>query len=245
MVFSTPRFRIRTGARTLIVRNTSWSTRGLIYWKPDWKTALISHVVSQRGGTFLDVGANIGQTLVDFLAAPAQGRYIGFEPNHICAQQIDRVIADNDLRGRCSVVPVGLSDATEIIPLYLAPGEANDTGATIMADLRPNREYATTLIPVYRLDDIADRLGIDEVALIKIDVEGAELQVLHGMTAMLKNSKPWIICEILHRDSQAAEQEYMKKVGDIAQFLADHSYEAYQLVKDESGANIIDLVRTV
>ncbi|GAA4028949.1 hypothetical protein GCM10022281_05060 [Sphingomonas rosea] len=52
------------GQRDLRVTNVSWQTRGLVSWESEWKTRAIKRVLKQRAGAFIDVGANIGQTLL-------------------------------------------------------------------------------------------------------------------------------------------------------------------------------------
>ncbi|MDH8239020.1 hypothetical protein QIG13_27750, partial [Klebsiella pneumoniae] len=44
--------------------------RGASDWRPDWKTQLISQLLTLRRETLIDVGANRGQTLLDYLSVP-------------------------------------------------------------------------------------------------------------------------------------------------------------------------------
>lgn len=56
------------------------------------------------------------------------------------------------------------------------------------------------IIQIYaaRGDDVICRLKISSMALIKIDVEGAEFEVLHGLKVSIKKYRPFIIFEVLN-----------------------------------------------
>ena len=59
----------------------------------------------QRPGVFVDVGANLGQTLGKVLHADRARAYIGFEPQLAACHFVDRFIRDNDLRN-AKVLPI-------------------------------------------------------------------------------------------------------------------------------------------
>jgi hypothetical protein len=60
-----------------------------------------------RGGVFVDVGANLGQTLIEFWLIDSGNSYIGFEPNEACIEYLETLININSLDG-CKIIPVGL-----------------------------------------------------------------------------------------------------------------------------------------
>ena len=74
-------------------------------------------------------------------------------------------------------------------------------------------------VPSKRLDDELTPNEISNIGLIKIDVEGFELEVLHGMRETIKKSKPIIFCEI--------EARHNDKYGDVFNFLDNIGYQAY------------------
>ena len=150
-------------------------TRAWARWRPTWKSQLVAQAlpVSQRDGVFVDVGANVGQTLLDYLAVGLAGGYVGFEPISACAAFVQAVIDENNLVD-CSLVPVALSDSTDVLPIYVPPGDS--ASATVMSELRPGRHGRTTFIPSQSFDLLWPRLEQGRrIALVKVDVEGAEL----------------------------------------------------------------------
>ena len=66
-----------------------------VFWLPSWKTDLIKRLVSPDDGAFIDVGANVGQTLLDILSSHPTAQYIGFEPNPSCVFYLQSLIKLN------------------------------------------------------------------------------------------------------------------------------------------------------
>ena len=153
-------------------------------------------LLASSPGLFIDVGANIGQTLLKIRALDPQRRYIGFEPNPICVDYLVTLITKNNF-SNCDIVPVGLSDSNEVVRLFL--NDDVDSAATLIEEFRPEKipPTLTNYVSTFRLDDIAESLTIRNIAVIKIDVEGSELEVLKGAMNLLKAERPVIVCEIL------------------------------------------------
>ena len=213
--------------------------RAMIAWRADWKTAAIAEILRSRQGMLIDVGANVGQTLLDFLSAPVRSAYVGFEPNPVCYGHLAKFISANGLE-QCLVIPAALGDTNGIAQLYRYGGDV-DSGATTLPELRPRLKSVGTTICMLRLDDIADDLPGNDIALIKIDVEGGELAALRGMERTIARSKPWLMCEVLHRDVSAAAEPFAQRCDDLTRFVAGLGYQMLQLVQDGAGARIVRL----
>ncbi|MCB9626416.1 MAG: FkbM family methyltransferase [Sandaracinaceae bacterium] len=151
------------------------------------------------GRLLVDIGVNIGQTLIKFsLIAGNECRYIGFEPNIIAARYVENLIHCNQMT-RATIVPVALGGDDRLTRLLVtSPGSA-DPGASINDNIRDDSFYgASRLVPVFRADVAFESLGITEMNfLAKIDVEGAELEVIRGMSNTLRTLRPFVIMEIL------------------------------------------------
>lgn len=205
-------------------------------WRPTWKTQLIATVLCHRRGAFIDVGANVGQTLLDFLQAPVRSTYLGFEPNPTCFQHLRELLALNHLDS-CRVYPAALFDRTGVETLHLFGGDT-DPGASILSTLRPDRHIHTLPVCAYRFDDLRDIVPEPEIALVKIDVEGAELEVLHGMQNTLREKRPWILCEVLHRDERSDPSGFERRCDLLIQMVHDLGYDAHQIIQEESGSAV-------
>jgi FkbM family methyltransferase len=149
-----------------------------------------------KPGAFLDVGVNVGQTLMKVLSIDAQRRYVGFEPQIGCCYFVEQFIRLNRL-GSASVLPIALSDANGTMTLY-SRGEYDEMASLtgdrdVTGAARPDATYVPTRIG----DEVLRELGIDQISVIKIDVEGNELPVLRGLLETLKAKRPSVIFEVL------------------------------------------------
>lgn len=144
-----------------------------------------------RPGVFVDVGANLGQTLGKVLQVDRGRAYVGFEPQIAACHMVNRFIRDNALRNAI-VLPIGLSTENHIRKFY-SLGDVD-----CMASLRrTDRHMDETVIQTRRGDEVLDELGISVIAAIKIDVEGAELDVLGGLRTTISKHRPPVIFEVL------------------------------------------------
>ena len=195
-----------------------------------WKLHLVKNMV-RSASVFIDVGMNTGQTLVEWKLSGVDGRYFGFEPNHAAFDLVAEVVSLNRYSD-CFLVPCGLSNCNSVKKLFLEKGVVYASAATIVEDLRPGRLYDVKFIPVYRFDDIVQDLNIDRLDFVKIDVEGAELQVLIGMKNSIQRHNPLILCEVLFADSKASWEDYMRRIAELEAFLKVVDYKIYQVMRD-------------
>lgn len=216
-------------------------TTGLLGWKTDWKTSLIGLMLFARGGPFVDVGANVGQTLLDYLAAPRKHGYIAFEPMHACLEQLHRLVDDNRLAD-CTVVPCALSDRNILLDIYRHHEKSADPGATTVCGLRPDRNVVADLIPSYRFDDIRGRIRpAGAIGVIKIDVEGAELPVIRGMERTIRADRPWILCEVLDRDTLADAEVHNARAEQLRDTMHGLGYAILRVQKSKDQTRVIGL----
>jgi len=226
-----PRFAIKVGQKRVQVSANNLKPAALLTWDYGWKAELIRRILAQENGDFIDIGANVGQTLLDFYAAVSTRRYIGFEPNPNSYASICMLAAENNYE-RCLILPVGLSDSFSVLNLYSAPGATTDSGASIEPDIRGTRAMSHAQIVCCRFDDLRARMGIDSIGLIKIDVEGAEIRVLRGMEETLRELRVPMIFEVLYADGNADIKHYEVTVKATMQFLERLEYTVFRVRKD-------------
>lgn len=129
------------------------------------------------GGTFLDVGANFG--LLSFGLAGKHGSTIDFhlfEPNI----RLVNTIARSQKRFpqmRCKVNAVAVSDRPGTVNFHINEGQ---TGASHIA------EEGGVEVQVVTLDDYIAAAALADVTLLKLDVEGFELNALRGAERSLR-----------------------------------------------------------
>src|SRR4051812_34079059 len=122
-----------------------------------WLDVVLRRCFERRAGAFVDVGANLGQTLLKVRALDADRPYYGFEPHPFCCHYLRELVARNALRA-CAIVPVALADRVAVTPL-LSTG-ATDTWATIVAGFRPDARYSRAdPVPVFDGDSVLRQLA--------------------------------------------------------------------------------------
>src|SRR5262249_12161063 len=125
---------------------------------------------------------------------------------------------------------------------FVADSEADST-ASMVHDLRPGkpslrRQFVATL----RFDDIAASLPVADIPVVKIDVEGAELDVLGGMRDFLRTRRPLVVCEVLHAHTAAQLSLMRGRNTALVALLAAAGYAPYRIVKDARQAQVTGLV---
>lgn len=149
-----------------------------------------------NAGVFLDIGSNIGEfTILVGLKLKDKGRVISIEAHPTNFRILKKNIKINKMK---NVIPLNLACSNSNEELILYTG----SGPTTHSLLPPNPNNQLPLVcedgikvKSRKLDDIIKNLKIDKVDLIKIDVEGAEEDVIKGGIELLKKSHPKIIFE--------------------------------------------------
>lgn len=148
-------------------------------------------------GTFVDVGMNVGQTLLAVRATDASWEYIGFEPNPRSWLAASELVAANGFE-RCTIVPVGLADRT-FLTSYLSNSFTDESGSIIQDYRDPERHtyQYRQFVSVVRGEEALREAGVPKVGVVKIDVEGAEMEVIRGLESVLSRDRPLMIVEVL------------------------------------------------
>jgi FkbM family methyltransferase len=131
------------------------------------------------GGTFIDIGANIGYytVLAARLVGPG-GRVYGFEPEPVNFDTLQKNIALNEL-GNVTAEPLACSDRAADIPLFL---DESNAGGHHLHDTSDGAK--ATIIRAVALDEYFRGSG-RAIDLIKMDIQGHEPVALRGMRDLL------------------------------------------------------------
>lgn len=177
--------------------------------------ALAEHL--GQGDVFYDIGSNIGffSLLAARLVGP-DGKVFAFEPVPANARRI-RANADRNRFSHVDVLEVAVgreAAGTASLTLSRHPG-----GASLFDEAPPDAtgtmEVATTTI-----DELIRTGRINPPSLVKVDVEGTELDVLAGMRATIAAHSPVLIVELDGPTSEAVET----KLDELRSVLAAWDY---------------------
>lgn len=170
--------------------------------------------MTKAGMTVVDVGANIGIFTYGFLARGAT--VVAIEPQAACAKQIGAFYdmgfprTKTPARGALSLRVEALSDepGTAVLYVPLKNGRLDDESASLEPDEGESVKFE---VPVRRLDDY----GLDNVGVIKMDVEGREIQALAGAANTIHRWTPSILVEVEQRHHQEAIHDVFTRILDI------------------------------
>ena len=160
------------------------------FWERDEMAVMAAHF--SPGGTFVDIGANVGNHTL-FAALFMGANVVAFEPNPPAIALLRANVALNGLGDRVDLTHLGwgLSDAEG----------AGFSTVTKRANLGATRLVAGGgAIPVRTGDAM---LGGRPVDFIKLDIEGMEMQALHGLSATIAAHRPPVFLELDHENLPA------------------------------------------
>jgi len=159
----------------------------------DPEVALLAHFLGP-GSCFIDVGAQLGiYTVIGGKLVGNGGMVLSFEPAHPAFGFLQRNIELNGLRN-VRAFGAALADQPGTAKLYHHPDASrNSIGPPARG---ANDPLSFEEVPVQKLDDVLKDLRVDQVDLLKMDVEGAEELVLRGAEWIVGLCHPKILFEI-------------------------------------------------
>ena len=118
-------------------------------------------------------------------------------------ERLSSTIKKNRFDGQVELRNFALADVASEEVLMVLEGRPSSSGAHLASgDSNPAFEWsAGPNVTVRTLDEDLLDLGVDEVASLKIDAEGAEFRVLSGAMKTLAYSRPSIVVELLDLES--------------------------------------------
>ncbi|WP_373515984.1 FkbM family methyltransferase [Persicitalea sp.] len=129
--------------------------------------------------TFVDVGANIGVYTV-LASGVAGARSISYEPIPSTFASLARNVNYNSLQTKVELVNCGVGDRADTITF------SNSLDAINHVIYEENFSGSTIDVPVDSLDNLLEGKAAN---VLKIDVEGYEVNVVNGATQVLENPK--------------------------------------------------------
>jgi FkbM family methyltransferase len=191
---------------------------------------------SFEGAVVWDIGAHVGYESLSFatLVGPT-GRVVAFEPNLANVQEWQRNVAGNpDLAPRMEIRTTALSDVRGTAAFCVSSDVVGGASSgSHLADVTPPE--ASTSYEAFGLvqvecalaDDLVEAGEVAPPALVKIDVEGAEANVLRGAIRTLQSHRPTLLIEVHH----------VRAMHDVDRVLSDVGYSVTVLESPEEIAS--------
>ena len=189
---------------------------------------IATYILKNKTGWVLDIGANIGAFALPLAKLNGHMKVMCFEAQMAVFKNLQEGVQMNQLANQIKLVHCGLSDQNGSIRMTIPDyaHEGNVGAFSLDAEVRANdyevkTQGGTELFTLYPLD----RFKLNQVQLIKMDVEGMELQVLQGAVDTLqRNQFPPIIFE-----AWTWKAFYQKRREAILDFLQQLGYEVVAL----------------
>ena len=174
-----------------------------------------------KEGCFIDIGANIGlYSLIIAKSVGEKGKVIAFEPFSTNYRSLLKNISLNSITN-IIVEQQAISDDNKQIELYYDQFD-NNLGMTSSYKSKYSHKE---IVDAVSIDNYLEKHHIDNIHLIKIDIEGGELLALSGMKKTLIRYEPVLIIEV--DENILASTPYKKQ--DILEFLAYLNYDMYYI----------------
>ncbi len=160
--------------------------------------------ILKSGDTCVDVGAHIGfHSMVAARLVGAQGRVVAIEPQ---PQNCADLIENSKINKFENIVVVVAAVGDHNGQVNLAVQSAGDRSRLSLATPSPTDPLQRFSVPILRLDGIFAEHHLSDVALLKIDVEGYEREVLDGLGDGIANVRH-LILELLGAPDRLTDRE--------------------------------------
>ncbi|MCZ4058151.1 FkbM family methyltransferase [Pantoea sp. LMR881] len=163
---------------------------------------------SKLGSTIIDIGANIGNHSVYFGLFCGAGKVLSFEPQTEVYDTLCKNISLNNLNEKVTAFKMGLGSYETMASLGVV--DHKNIGMTKL-EINAGGE-----IKISTLDSLMENEPKNSISVIKIDVEGMEMEVLRGAIKTLEQHSPVIYVEA------ASKLEF----DEVSHFLAKFRYAA-------------------
>jgi FkbM family methyltransferase len=177
---------------------------------------------------FFDVGAFHGiYSILAGMKLSCRGQVVAFEPSVRERRRFDLHVRMNGLGG-IRLEPFAVSSRTDKLAFFAVAGSFD-----MMNSLKPpdvGTPVQETVVEAVSLDDYLATRQIERIDLMKIDVEGGELEAFRGARKLLESFRPILICEVL--DGVTRPWGYAAR--EIVDHLRRHDYEWFDFREDGS-----------
>ena len=206
-----------TNGRRMFVDLRSAIGRGL-FMKGEFDPAVFGPLrdALKPGGSFLDVGSNVGfYSMLALDVVGDTGAVHAFEIDERPLRCLRKTVQTENIRNLfLHEAAVGQSDGNTQIAMRA------DSGHTSMVNDGGQRQ-----VKLVALDTWWRNTGVRSIQAIKIDIEGAELLALKGAVGLLREERPVLVCE--------TEPEWQARFGydqkDLLKFLEGLGYRVNSL----------------
>lgn len=180
----------------------------------------------KQEGIFIDVGANIGAITIPLAKKRPEITFICFEPNPDIFKELKSNISLNNLKNVIALPLLCGEQSDSKMDFYALNYDNgnNNMGMSSSNKLNDNLNYDLIQVSSIKIDDlIKDQFPQLPIIGMKIDVEGHEYSVLKGSYEIIKNHRPFLLCEF----ESYHHEDKSKAISELLNFYQNLDYAIY------------------
>lgn len=187
-----------------------------------------------KGGSFLDVGANIGLITLPFVER-TKGKTSSLKPYVYAVEALPinytalcENIALNSFGTFVAPLNVGLGEREAEVFIEI---EGNDPRATGTANIKPdNHNFTKIPLRIKSVDQMVEEGQLPaDISLIKIDTDGYDYEVLKGARKLLAKNRCLVFAEL----SEHCMKWHGYGIKEVVRYLKTLDYETWQMAKNK------------
>jgi FkbM family methyltransferase len=173
--------------------------------------------LSKKSKTIIDIGANTGVFSMVAQNNNPLAKVIAIEPIAINFEVLTMNRRQNNFPVHCE--NVALSDSTGTAKMFVLRdrlnymASVNDNRYALHPEIQEGASIEEIEVPIKPFSYVNDKYKLENIDLIKIDVEGHEITVLNGMLPYIKKSRPLILIEVIGDDNADVIDKMFTNLG--------------------------------
>ena len=201
--------------------------------KPIYEKSLCVDIITQLENkpnpVFIDIGANIGLISLYIARNVANAQTYALEPGLLQRSLFGLTITKNKLAEKIQLFPYAVSNTESLTTFITFENDVDGIADGLVNTGRVSEKSIPIPVETISLDSFILRYKINQVDVIKIDIEGGELQAFEGAKNTLKNHKPVVYFEL----NPLNLKNYQHTAEETILFLKELGYKIYNLQKVE------------
>ena len=228
--------------------NAAGSHIGYVLGTTEEKNQDAMRIVCRQGWTCYDVGANVGffSLILGRMVGPA-GQIFAFEPLPDNVARLEHNIALNP-EYNIRPVPLAIGNTVGRAAFLVAPLSTQGRLLSVKNENQDDQKPSIS-VAIASIDHLVSHDNYPPPNLIKIDVEGAELDVIDGMESVLLKHRPVLFCELHGNQEEMSRRldiygyKYVLSTGH--EHLNEAPWWAFVVAAPNENAAILEEVRSL
>lgn len=208
--------------RPWVARGVEW---GYLCYKRFYEAPAARHLraLIPPGAYVMDVGANIG-FYTDYFArwVHCGGRVLALEPEARNLRRLRSRLREAIADGRVEVLPVAVSDHVGSGSLRINPFHPGDHVLTVASG------KGAVEVETQTIDALMEARSWPSLALVKLDIQGAELHALRGARETIRRCRPAWLIEL---DPRLMEERFGVRVDALLRMMGGCGYRIFRLTR--------------